>query len=86
MPIMYQHGADVVYGFIDRLILADKTIFLLDYKTHALQKPQDVDILTARYQPQLRLYQQGVAKCWPGRLVQCYLLFTHNAELKPVLV
>ncbi len=86
VPIMYQQDTDTVYGFIDRLVITDDKIFLVDYKTHELHSPNDIDLLTTRYIPQLRLYQQGVAKCWPDLPVECFLLFTHNAVLKPVLI
>jgi ATP-dependent helicase/nuclease subunit A len=86
VPIIYQHNNDTVYGFIDRLVMTDNKILLVDYKTHELQSPQDAENLTARYLPQLHLYQQGVVKCWPDMPVECYLLFTHNAELIPVIM
>jgi ATP-dependent helicase/nuclease subunit A len=84
VPVMYQQDGDTVYGFIDRLVMASNKIFLLDYKTHDLRGPENIDMLTARYGPQLHLYKQGIAKCWPDLPVECFLLFTHNAELKPV--
>jgi ATP-dependent helicase/nuclease subunit A len=84
VPIMYQHEQDTVYGIIDRLVIASEKILLVDYKTHDLHGPEDIDILAAHYLPQLSLYHQGIAKCWPERKVECYLLFTHDGVLKPV--
>ncbi|MGD8938511.1 MAG: UvrD-helicase domain-containing protein, partial [Gammaproteobacteria bacterium] len=84
VPLMYQQNNDTVYGFIDRLVVTGNKIYLVDYKTHDLRGREDIDAMTARHLPQLRLYQQGIAKCWPDVPVECYLLFTHNAVLKPV--
>jgi ATP-dependent helicase/nuclease subunit A len=84
VPLMYQQDNDTVYGFIDRLVVTGDKIYLVDYKTHELSGPEDIDRVMARYTSQLRLYQQGIAKCWPDVPVECYLLFTHNAVLKPV--
>jgi ATP-dependent helicase/nuclease subunit A len=86
VPIVYQTNNDTVYGFIDRLVVTDNKILLVDYKTHELQSPQDVENLAERYLPQLRLYHQGVVKCWPDTPVECYLLLTHSAELITVPV
>ncbi len=90
-PIMYQLNNqlnnDTVYGFIDRLVVTDNRIILVDYKTHQWQSVEHIEDLTAYYLPQIRLYQQGVSMCWPEKPVECYLLFTHQpATLKRVLL
>jgi ATP-dependent helicase/nuclease subunit A len=85
-PIMYQYHNDTVYGFIDRLVVTDDKIILVDYKTHVLQSPRETDNLIARYLPQLHLYKQGVAMCWPESPVECYLLLTHSTKLIPVVI
>ncbi|WP_455210964.1 UvrD-helicase domain-containing protein [Kaarinaea lacus] len=84
VPIMYQQDGDTIYGFIDRLVIANNKIFLLDYKTHDFDSSEDLDSLAARYLPQLTLYQQGITKCWPEIPVECYLLFTNIGVLKPI--
>jgi ATP-dependent helicase/nuclease subunit A len=86
VPLMYRQNADTVYGFIDRLVVTDERLIVVDYKTHAVQKQSDVDLQTTRYIPQLRLYKQGIAKCWPNTPIDCYLLFTHNAHLQFVQI
>jgi ATP-dependent helicase/nuclease subunit A len=85
-PIMYQYNNATVYGFIDRLVVTKEKVLLVDYKTHVLQSAQDKENLVAHYLSQLRLYQQGVAKCWPDLPVECYLMFTHSAELVAVAI
>ena len=85
-PIMYRQNNDTVYGFIDRLVVTDKQVILVDYKTHTVRDPNEVDIIADRYTAQLRLYKQGLAKCWPNLPLACYLLFTHSAQLKLVFV
>jgi len=82
VPIMYRQNDDTVYGFIDRLVVTEQKLIIVDYKTHAVNNPNDFEFLAGRYMPQMRLYRQGLAKGWPNRPIECYLLFTHNTHLK----
>jgi ATP-dependent helicase/nuclease subunit A len=81
LPVLYQHNKRTVYGLIDRLIINDDTIQLIDYKTHQLDNETQLDILAETYRSQMNLYRAGVEQLWPGRKIKSGLLFTHSARL-----
>ncbi len=75
-PILYRHEGQQVYGIIDRLIISDHSILVIDYKTHSITQPQEAHAIAPEYNAQLRAYATGIAKIWPGRSVRTELLFT----------
>lgn len=76
VPISYRQGSRLVHGVIDRLVLREDTVTLIDYKTHRRADPDNLAPLAEPYREQLRLYAQGVRALWPGRRVRPVLLFT----------
>jgi ATP-dependent helicase/nuclease subunit A len=81
LPLMYTLDKQSVYGLIDRLIIRDESILLIDYKTHAVENETQLAALIETYRYQLGLYSKGVEKIWPGLPVKCGLLFTNSARL-----
>jgi len=80
-PIQYLHEKQTVYGIIDRLIVSDSVIHLVDYKTHRIGAEPQIQQLTSHYKPQLDLYREGVQRLWPNRTVKTYLLLTDGGIL-----
>jgi len=83
VPISYELNGRMVYGIIDRLVITDDRVLLIDYKTHRLEAEQLQELLEV-YKPQLSLYVEGIKKVWPEYAVKPHLLFTHSATLLPV--
>jgi ATP-dependent helicase/nuclease subunit A len=81
LPVTYKQGKRTVYGLIDRLIIKDDQILLIDYKTHPISNDCQLSSLTEAYRPQLDLYRNGVEKIWPGLAIKSGLLFTNSARL-----
>jgi ATP-dependent helicase/nuclease subunit A len=81
LPVMYRVNDRAVFGVIDRLIIQDDAILLIDYKTHQLDDASRLDSLAASYNEQMLHYRTGVAKLWPGLPIKSGLLFTHSARL-----
>jgi ATP-dependent exoDNAse (exonuclease V) beta subunit len=50
-PIQYLHEQQTVYGIIDRLIVSDSVIHLVDYKTHRIGVEPQIQQLTSHYKP-----------------------------------
>ena len=75
VPLSYVADGKPVQGVIDRLVVRDEGIDVIDYKTHT--GTFDPAQLVERYTGQLRLYAEGAARLWPGRPVRSLLLFTH---------
>ena len=81
IPIEYIKDGATVYGIIDRLLVSEKTVQVIDYKTHHIEDATVLQSLCDHYRPQLALYREGVERLWPGRQVKTWLLFTHNRQL-----
>ncbi len=81
LPVMYQHNKRSVYGVIDRLIINDDNILLIDYKSHQVETEAELELLADTFQNQMQLYRTGVEKLWPGKKIKSGLLFTHSARL-----
>jgi ATP-dependent helicase/nuclease subunit A len=81
LPVNYKLGNRSVYGVIDRLIIQEERILLIDYKTHPAKNDSELSALTAAYRPQLELYRNGVERIWPGLKIKSGLLFTNSARL-----
>ncbi|MBT8128217.1 MAG: UvrD-helicase domain-containing protein, partial [Gammaproteobacteria bacterium] len=81
LPVLYQDDDKTVFGLIDRLIVNDDSIILIDYKTHQVDDEAQLDTLAREFSHQLSLYKKGVSKLWPNIKINSGLLFTHSAHL-----
>jgi ATP-dependent helicase/nuclease subunit A len=81
IPIQYRHGKQTVYGIIDRLLVGDTHIDLIDYKTHRIERDTQALQLAEHYRPQLDLYREGVQRLWPDHSIRVYLLLTDGGKL-----
>lgn len=85
-PILYQLGDRDVYGVMDRLIVREEEIVLIDYKTHAGATPENISTLALEYAGQMQAYGEGVRRLWPRKRLRMLLLFTACrgvVELRP---
>ncbi len=64
-----------VYGIIDRLIIEDDTIHIIDYKSNRVDE-NSIDIKVDYYRPQMEAYESALKNIYPGRDIKTYLLFT----------
>jgi ATP-dependent helicase/nuclease subunit A len=76
VPLQYFREDQLVYGIIDRLVMRDDAVLIIDYKTHRRAAPDTLAELAGIYREQMQLYSSGVARLWPGLAVRPYLLFT----------
>lgn len=81
VPIQYRRGRETVYGIIDRLVVTDADIYLIDYKTHRIASKALAQQLAEHYKPQLELYREGVQRLWPDHSIKAYLLLTDGGML-----
>jgi ATP-dependent helicase/nuclease subunit A len=72
-------GDGVISGRIDRMLVRDEAIWLLDYKT--TRKPSSVPDVEDPSVQQLSLYAAGLRAAYPGRAVKACLVFTENSNL-----
>ena len=80
VPIQFKDGDKMVYGIIDRLIIKDKNVIVIDYKTHPYANKENIKNIAQSYEQQMQLYQKGVQLLWPEYNVTSTLLFTAIAS------
>lgn len=68
----WKTGRGVVTGRLDRLVVFDKTAWIVDYKV--ILNPRTKADLLATYSPQLRVYAEAVKKLTKLKDVRAYLL------------
>ena len=67
-------------GQIDRLIIQEKEVILVDFKTNRCV-PQKVP---ENYQKQLNAYRDLLKNIFPDKIMKSYLLWTENMTLMEV--
>ncbi|WP_434711725.1 double-strand break repair helicase AddA [Rhizobium sp. YTUHZ045] len=69
-----------VSGRIDRLaVLADRVV-ILDYKTNRVP-PSTEEAIPFAHKAQLAIYREILAPLYPGKRIDCMLVYTENASL-----
>ena len=76
VPILYRDGERDVYGIIDRLVIREREIVLIDYKTHTGAAPENIGQLAQDFYEQMRCYGTGVSRLWPRKKLRLLLIFT----------
>ena len=86
LPLHYQRDNKTVYGIIDRLLVSDDEVTLVDYKSHQQISIDGLQALADTYQQQLQLYADGLKQIWPDKTIKAALLFTHISHLHYVQI
>lgn len=80
MPVLYRQNGKSIFGIIDRIIVDNNQVTVIDYKTHESATSDNIAELAAPYNTQMKFYGDGVSKLWPDKEVKLLLLFTTCAE------
>ncbi|MBI1327555.1 MAG: double-strand break repair helicase AddA [Alphaproteobacteria bacterium] len=67
-------------GQIDRLLITESRILIIDYKTNR-PSPQNSQDVPKTYINQMNAYKNALAAIYPGRTIVCGLLWTDEAKL-----
>ena len=83
VPLMGEVDGKIIAGQIDRLVVCENEVLIIDFKTNrpAAQKLSDVPLA---YLKQLRAYQQLCAKIYPDKVIKAFILWTDTAKLMPI--
>jgi ATP-dependent helicase/nuclease subunit A len=79
VPLSGLVGGHVVSGIIDRMVVTDATITIVDFKTGA--PPKGNDDIPQHYIRQLSLYAQVLRQIWPERDIVAGLIYTEDASV-----
>lgn len=70
-------------GQIDRLVVDDKTVTIVDFK-NSRKVPKDQNGVQTKYIMQLAAYRLALKEIYPDKQIKCALLYTREAKLVPV--
>ena len=76
-------GGKLINGQIDRLVITQDEILIVDFKTNR-PSPDNAMAIPASYRAQLKAYSDVLKLIYPGRIVKCALLWTDKPLLMPV--
>ena len=82
-PIAGQVGNRLVSGQVDRLLVTADRVLVLDYKTNR-PPPTEVSGVAALYLRQMAAYRAVLRLAFPGKRVDCALVWTFGARLMPL--
>jgi ATP-dependent helicase/nuclease subunit A len=79
-PIVGRIGDHVISGQVDRLVVTDNAVFVLDYKT---QRPVPASPAEAprAYLAQMAAYRRALSAIYPDRAIRCCLVWTDGPRL-----
>ena len=80
VPVTGLIDGAVVSGQVDRLVVADDAVLVVDYKT-GRRAPGSVDQVPPAYLRQMALYRALLARAFPGRRIKAGLVFTAGPRL-----
>ena len=79
-PISAVVGERVITGQIDRLLVGEREVIALDYKTNRTP-PEDESEVPEAYRAQMESYRAALAAVFPDRRIVCGLLFVDAPRL-----
>lgn len=80
MSVLYRQNGKSVFGIIDRIIVSDNQVTVIDYKTHESATLDNISDLATPYYTQMQFYGDGANKLWPDKKIRLLLLFTACAK------
>jgi len=83
VPITGRLGKYVVVGQVDRLLVKPDNVMIVDYKSSQLP-PSDAEDVSPVYLKQMAAYRAVLSSAFPGRAIDCALLWTDTPSLMPL--
>lgn len=83
VPIMGEVNGKIISGQIDRLVVLDNEVWIVDFKTNrpAANSPEEVQ---AVYIKQLAAYKALLERIYPAKTVKTFLLWTDTTQIMPL--
>ncbi len=69
MPIYFKNNRTEISGRIDRLLIKNNSIEIIDYKKGEKDK---------KYIKQMKYYRTGISKVYPNKEIKCYFIWLDN--------
>ena len=78
-PLVGMLGSVKLVGQVDRMAIFPDRIIVLDYKTNR-PPPTELAAVQPLYLRQMAAYRALLRQAWPGRAVECWLVWTWTAH------
>jgi ATP-dependent helicase/nuclease subunit A len=76
-------AVEVLSGRIDRLLVTDSSVLIVDYKTNRPPPVTPAEV-PAIYQRQMACYRAALSRIYPEKPITCVLLWTDGPRLMPL--
>jgi ATP-dependent helicase/nuclease subunit A len=83
VPLTGLMGDRIMSGQIDRLLIGEAEILIIDYKTNR-PSPRELVNVPAVYRRQMSIYRQALKKMYPEKAIKCGLLWTDGPHLMEI--
>ncbi|MBQ4084215.1 MAG: UvrD-helicase domain-containing protein [Alphaproteobacteria bacterium] len=80
VPLMGTLNGTPVSGQVDRLVIHDKEVWIIDYKTNK-NPPNTPEKIPLVYQNQMNAYKSLLSSLFPDKKIRCFLLWTTTLDL-----
>ena len=80
VPVVGRVGGKAIAGRIDRLVVDEGRVTILDYKTNR-PPPTRLEEVPELYLDQMAAYRAALALVYPGAEIRCALLWTDGPRL-----
>lgn len=84
VPIMANLDGQIISGKIDKLIIKDNEILIIDYKSDKI-KAEEIREKALKYQNQLNLYSKIIAKIYPNKKISSHIIWTYLGEMLEII-
>jgi len=82
-PVIGRLGDSIINGRVDRLVITDAEILVVDYKTDR-PAPPSVSEVGEAYIAQMAAYRAVLSQTWPNRPIRCLLVWTDGPRLMEI--
>ncbi len=83
VALMGQVGDRIISGQIDRLVVTDNKVMIIDFKTNR-PAAQSISDIPQAYIKQMQAYRSLIAKIYPHKEIETYILWTNTANIMKV--
>jgi ATP-dependent helicase/nuclease subunit A len=83
VPVVGRIGERVLSGRVDRLVVTERDVLVVDFKTNR-RPPAGDEAVPALYLRQMAAYRLALACIYPGRTVRCALVWTDGPALTEI--
>ncbi|MFC4237456.1 double-strand break repair helicase AddA [Thalassospira xianhensis] len=77
VPLVGIVGGDVVSAQIDRLVVRENEVMIVDFKTNR-PPPRDVEGTPRAYRRQMSIYRAALSQMYPDKRIRCFILWTNG--------